>query len=155
MASFWMKHCPSMATTATRLRLADSRPAGSKPFTATFKQKVTFAFVLHRTDYCNSILLGLLDTQLNRFQSYLNDSTHLTFGCHWNNHVSLSSKTNFTGSVSLNASPSRKVCSPPKPCMTPSALKTSHSSPDLSQMIVIPNSTSAITFKYRIISDIV
>lgn len=41
------------------------------------------ALVLSRIDYCNSVLLGLPDGQLNLLQSVLNVSVHLIFGYCW------------------------------------------------------------------------
>lgn len=47
-------------------------------------------FVLSQIDYYNSILLSLLDIQLNGSQSVLNVSAHLTLGCRWNDYVTTS-----------------------------------------------------------------
>lgn len=45
------------------------------------------ASILSRLDYCNSILLGLPDCQLNRLQSVLNAAARVIFGVKWNEHV--------------------------------------------------------------------
>lgn len=45
------------------------------------------ALVLSRLDYCNSILLGLPDYQLDRLQSVMNAAARLIFGMRWKDHV--------------------------------------------------------------------
>ena len=45
------------------------------------------ALVLTRVDYCNSVLLGLPVSKLERLQSVLNLSARIVFGCRWCEHV--------------------------------------------------------------------
>lgn len=54
---------------------------GSKSSVATFQQLSLFtrAFVLLRIDYCNSVLLGLLDIQSSSLKSVMNVSVCLIF----------------------------------------------------------------------------
>lgn len=45
-----------------------------------------------RIDYCNSILLGLPNSQLSRLQMVFNASAHMIFGARWDEHVTPSLK---------------------------------------------------------------
>ena len=45
------------------------------------------SFILTRLDYCNSILYGLPDVQLNRLQSVMNVAARLIFARRWKEHV--------------------------------------------------------------------
>lgn len=55
------------------------------PASTGYDFKLVRALVLSLMDYCNSILLGLSDSQLNRLQLLVvNISARLIFGARWN-----------------------------------------------------------------------
>lgn len=112
---------PSTITYSIWLGIAPTLEAKGHSLTAVAIQS-THIFFLSQIDYCNCILIDLLDIPMNCQQSVMNINclSNILLLLEW------SSDTKFTGFQLMNAtnswmSPSGDVCSVTKPWITPSA----------------------------------